>query len=484
MQVVADRSSSRWYAKFADAWIPMACLFWTIAAAGSILGQSAPYDVYPEAAPPYYRVRLEPSSSPGELSFGANFTIWIPPEAQTLRGLIVHQHGCGEGSCKSGLSGAYDLHWQALAKKHRCALVAPAYEQPEKADCQLWCDPRKGSAKAFLKALEMLGEKSGHRELAGLPWALWGHSGGGHWCGGMAMLYPERTLAAWLRSGVPLVEPVASKGNIQNYSLNDRILTVPLMCNVGTKEGVSVQDERFGSVWPANLEFFNNLRSRGGLIATSVDPLSSHECGNQRYLAIPWLDECLSQRLPAEFGEPVRPMNASQAWLASHGSDSNTELDPNNASADALKWSWLPNERIAKLWSQYHKDTLVVDETLPPAPDLAILQGDTISWTCDADLESGLAYFVIERDGKQIAQVPQKSNNPFGRPVFQGLQYSDTPPLPLAQMLYRDATLLSDGAPNEPQKISEPQKITVHSVNTVGRASAKTAVTIRPAIKP
>ena len=484
MQVVADRSSSRWYAKFADVWIPMACLFWTIAAAGSILGQSAPYDVYPEAAPPYYRVRLEPSSSPGELSFGANFTIWIPPEVQTLRGLIVHQHGCGEGSCKSGLSGAYDLHWQALAKKHRCALVAPAYEQPEKADCQLWCDPRKGSAKAFLKALEMLGEKSGHRELAGLPWALWGHSGGGHWCGGMAMLYPERTLAAWLRSGVPLVEPVASKGNIQNYSLNDRILTVPLMCNVGTKEGVSVQDERFGSVWPANLEFFNNLRSRGGLIATSVDPLSSHECGNQRYLAIPWLDECLSQRLPAEFGEPVRPMNASQAWLASHGSDSNTELDPNNASADALKWSWLPNERIAKLWSQYNKDTLVLDETLPPAPDLAILQGDTISWTCDADLESGLAYFVIERDGKQIAQVPQKSNNPFGRPVFQGLQYSDTPPLPLAQMLYRDATFLSDGAPNEPQKISEPQKITVHSVNTVGRASAKTAVTIRPAIKP
>jgi hypothetical protein len=292
------------------------------------------------------------------------------------------------------------------------------------------------------------------------------------------MLYPERTLAAWLRSGVPLVEPVASKGNIQNYSLNDRILTVPLMCNVGTKEGVSVQDDRFGSVWPANLEFFNTLRSRGGLIATSVDPLSSHECGNQRYLAIPWLDECLSQRLPSELGEPIRPMNASQAWLASHGSDSNTELDPNNASADALKWSWLPSERIAKLWSQYSKDTLVVDETVPPAPDLVTLQGDTISWTCDADLESGLAYFVIERDGKQIAQVPQKSNNPFGRPVFQGLQYSDTPPLPLAQMLYRDASFLSDAAP------TDTQKITVHSVNTVGGASAKTAVTIQPVTKP
>ena len=32
--------------------------------------------------------------------------------------MVVHQHGCGEGSCKSGLTGAYDLHWQALAKAH------------------------------------------------------------------------------------------------------------------------------------------------------------------------------------------------------------------------------------------------------------------------------------------------------------------------------------------------------------------------------
>jgi hypothetical protein len=89
-----------------------------------------------------------------------------------------------------------------------------------------------------------------------------------------------------------------------------------------------------------------------------------------------------------------------------------------------------------------------------------------------------LAYFVIERDGTQIAQVPQKSNNPFGRPVFQGLQYSDTPPLPLTQMLYRDASFLSDAAP------TDAQKITVHSVNTVGRASAKTSVTIQPVTKP
>lgn len=452
---------------------PFSAAAWLLCTSSALLGQSAHYDVFPEATLPYHRVRIEPSVEAGELCYGANFTVWIPPGVQSLRGIVVHQHGCGEGSCKSGLTGAYDLHWQALAKKHRCALLSPAYEQPEKADCQMWCDPRKGSAKAFQKALEMLGEKSGHPELPKLPWALWGHSGGGHWCGGMALLYPQRTVAAWLRSGVPLVEPVASKGNIQNYPINDGVLSVPLMCNLGTKEGVTVQDERFGSVWPANLEFFNNLRSRGGLIATSVDPLTSHECGNQRYLAIPWLDECLTQRLPEMQRQALRPMSASQAWLASHGEDSQVALDSNNASADALKWSWLPNERIAKLYSQYCKDSLVPDDTLPPAPTNAVREGGTIGWECEADLESGVAYFVIESDGKEVARLPEKSNNPFGRPVFQGLQYSDTPPQPLAQMRVSIQSL------SDSKSGSGPGKLTVHSVNTVGRCSAKTIVSSR-----
>ncbi len=131
--------------------------------------QQAPYDLFPPADPPYYRVRYEPSEKPGELIYGVNYTVWIPRDLKTLRGVIVHQHGCGEGSCKSGLTGAYDLHWQALAKKHDCALLAPAYEQPEKADCQMWCDPRNGSSAAFRKASGRLGAKSGHPELAEVP---------------------------------------------------------------------------------------------------------------------------------------------------------------------------------------------------------------------------------------------------------------------------------------------------------------------------
>ena len=112
--------------------------------AANLPASQPPYDVFPPAVPPYERVRYEAAKEPGGLIYPVNYTIWIPAGVPRLRGVIVHQHGCGEGSCKSGLTAAYDLHWQALAKKHDCALMAPAYVQPERADCQLWCDPRNG----------------------------------------------------------------------------------------------------------------------------------------------------------------------------------------------------------------------------------------------------------------------------------------------------------------------------------------------------
>lgn len=405
----------------------------------SATAQQAPYDVFPPASPPYYRVRYDASVEPGKLIFPVNYTIWIPPNVETVRGVIVHQHGCGEGSCKSGLTGAYDLHWQSLAKKHHCALLAPAYEQPEGADCQMWCDPRNGSDDAFQQSLVDLGVASGHPELSTVPWALWGHSGGGHWAGGMTLIHPERVIAAWLRSGVPLLEADAKRPGIKAHALSPASLAVPIMCNLGTQEGVTVKDGRFASVWPANQSFFEQVRLQGGMIGIAVDPLTSHECGNQRYLAIPWLDACLSARLPDQSRSDLRPMLSQDVWLADL--DTKTAVPAREFKGDGSKAIWLPNESIAKAWMQYVADTHVSDKSLPPAPTQVRFVDDVLSWSAEADLESGLAGFVIERDGKEIARVPQQAVNPFGRPLFQNLQYSDTPTQPLVEMTYKlDAT--------------------------------------------
>lgn len=435
----------------------LALLF--LAAASIASAQQPPYDVVPEANPPYYRVRYEASDKPGELIYPVKYTVWIPPGVETLRGVVVHQHGCGEGSCKSGLTGAFDLHWQALARKHDCALLAPSYEQPQEADCQMWCDPRNGSDAAFQKALVDLGNQSGHPELATVPWALWGHSGGGHWCGGMTLLHPDRVAAAWLRSGVPLLQPNPERVTIQPHALTDAALTVPIMCNPGTKEGVTVKEGRFAGVWPANETFFTTLRQNGGLVGVAVDPLTAHECGNQRYLAIPWLDACLTARLPETNGGALQPMPAGEAWLATL---LETEAIPaSRFKGDPATAVWLPNEEIARLWEHYVRDTEVPDTTPPPTPTNVQVKNGVVTWDAEADLESGIAHFIILRNGKEIGRVPEQAKNPFGRPLFQGLQYSDTPLQPLVEMTFTDGE----------KATSDSRTYRVISVNTVGLKS-------------
>ncbi|MCD6049968.1 MAG: GDSL-like Lipase/Acylhydrolase [Verrucomicrobia bacterium] len=432
-----------------------------LALAISATAQVAPYDEPLPVAPPYYRVRYEASTKPGELVYPVNYTLWIPPGLKTVRGVVVHQHGCGEGSCKSGQTGAFDLHWQALAKKHGCALLSPTYEQPDKANCQMWCDPRNGSDATFQKSLADLGTQSGHPELAKVPWALWGHSGGGHWSGGMVLLHPDRVAAAWLRSGVPPLTPGTPK---PDYAITETVAQVPVMCNLGTKEGVTVKDGRFAGVWKGVETFFVAMRSKGALIGVSADPLTSHECGNQRYLAIPWLDACLAARLPAKVGAPLKPMSAKKAWLAQLYLGEGEIIAPVAASkfTGAVEKSvWLPNQAIAKAWTQYVKDTAVTDDTPPPAPTNLKVNGNELSWESEADVESGLASFIIERDGQFLANVPENGKNPFGRPIFQNLQYSDTPSQPLVLMRYTDMQA----------QAGVKHKYRVIAVNTVGQKS-------------
>lgn len=434
-----------------------------VASGADLRAQKPPYDVFPAADPPYYRVRYEASKEPGGLAYPVNYTVWLPPGVKTLRGVVVHQHGCGEGSCKSGLTGAYDLHWQALARKHGCALLSPSYEQPEKADCQMWCDPRNGSDAAFRTALADLGAKAGHPELAKVPWALWGHSGGGHWCGGMVMLHPERVVAAWLRSGVPLLKAEPGRKGSKAHRLPEAALKVPLMCNLGTKEGVTEKGKQFAGVWPANEAFFDAVRVRGGLVGVAVDPLTSHECGNQRYLAIPWLNACLTARLPKAAGNPLREMPADRAWLAPPLGGK--AVPAAKYAGEPLKAAWLPNEAVARAWTEYVKDTKVSDTTAPPAPTNVRLNGNTLTWEAEADPESGLAGFVIERDGQVVANLPEKGRNPFGRPVFQGLQYSDTPAQPLVPLQFTDAKV----------EAGKGHAYRVIGVNTVGLKSRPSA---------
>jgi hypothetical protein len=114
---------------------------------------------------------------------------------------------------------------------------------------------------------------------------------------------------------------------------------------------------------------------------------------------------------------------------------------------------------------QYVKDTAVADTTPPPAPTNLRVEGNTLTWEAVADLESGLASFVIERDGKFLATIPDEGKNPFGRPVIQNLQYSDTPTQPLVPLKFTDMK----------SELGKKHAYRVRAVNTVGLKSAPSA---------
>lgn len=106
-------------------------------------------------------------------------------------------------------------------------------------------------------------------------------------------------------------------------------------------------------------------------------------------------------------------MPTDSAWLAS---PTGFEAVPAAQFAgDPLKAAWLPNELVARAWMQYVRDTAVSDTTPPPAPRNLRVRDNELSWEAEADLESGLARFIIERDGQFLANVPEPGKNRFGR---------------------------------------------------------------------
>jgi pimeloyl-ACP methyl ester carboxylesterase len=391
----------------------------------------------------YFHVFYPPSQTPGELRIGVNYTLWIPEgmETETVRGVIVHQHGAGMDAAHFGAFSAYDLHWQALARKWDCALLGPSYHVLNDGDLgaagsDYWFDPRLGSDKTFVKALGDFAAQTGHAELATVPWALWGHSAGAGWADVIATLHPERVVAIYYRSGSPLTwsdrpamyPPVA---------IPTAAYAIPRMCSIGVKE------KGLMHVLVATYDLYH---SNGAPTGFALDPRTGHECGDSRYLAIPFLDACLAMRLPEKGvkDQTLKPVDQSQAWLAPYPGD--TAVPAAEFKGDPKGAVWLPNAAVAAAWMEYVKTGTVSDCTAPPPPvDVRVNnrgdQGTEVTWDAVADPVSGLGGFIVLRDGHGVAQLPQHApEEVFGRPLFQGLSFHDTPTDPSPRMVYWDTS--------------------------------------------
>ena len=243
------------------------------------------------------------------------------------------------------------------------------------------------------------------------------------------------------------------------------------MLNPGAKEETKFPRNPEGlerGPWWGNLATFREYRAHGALVGLAPDPRTDHECGDSRYLAIPYLDSCMAQRLP-ERGSPdqtLKPMDASQGWLAPmFGKDAVPGPDYRGDRKESV---WLPDEVVARAWEEYVKTGAVGDTTPPPAPFHVRAsdrgeQGAEVTWNADSDFESGIRGFLVLRDGEELAKVPQAPVGRFGRPLFQSMTYHDTPAQPLPEMRHLDTSA----------RAGEKHVYTVVTINGVGLKSER-----------
>jgi pimeloyl-ACP methyl ester carboxylesterase len=353
---------------------------------------------------------------------------WVPEDVGTIRGVIVHLHGCTrEGDAWQMM---YDVQWKALAKKWHCVLLAPKFitGAGNSKTCINWYNPNNGTDQAFLEMLDKLAEKAGHPEIKTVPWALWGHSGGSIWVTSMTGRHPERVAVTVAQAcGVDISDIPAA-------------LKVPVLHHNG------IQDLCYN-----NATLFANGRRKGAFWAHAVNPvvasaMDGHQVHDMRYLAIPWMDVCLGMRLPEKAGDSkLREMDVSHAWL---GDTAKRTVAPEASfKGDKLAACWFPNQDLAEKWVEYMATGDVTDKTPPPAPYGLIANywpnNMMLRWHADPDLQSGIKTFIIYRDGVELQTLTYRTHTTFSKlPGYQRWNDGDQPaPIPAPEMTFTDANV-------------------------------------------
>jgi poly(3-hydroxybutyrate) depolymerase len=270
---------------------------------------------------------LDDSIAPGTNYDKAQFRLWVPRDAGTLRAVLV----LVPGSNGDGRSMADDSTWQAFAARNKLAIVACRFtDKPhDQSFIEHYVNVSQGSGQALLDGLAHLAARSRHPEIASAPLLFWGMSAGGEFNYEFAAWKPERVVAF-----------VVNKGGIYYSALTPRATReVPAMLFIGGKDLESRVNTITG--------LFAVNRRGGALWALAEEPGAAHVVGRSRDLSIIFFDDVLPLRL-GESSTALKPLVESTGFLGDFKSKAARAVA--DSAAPSYPTAWLPTARVARAW--------------------------------------------------------------------------------------------------------------------------------------
>jgi len=269
---------------------------------------------------------LEESAGPGSNYDKAEFRLWVPPDAGTLRAILV----LVPGSNGDGRAMAEDTVWQAFARKNKVALVACRFTDKtrEQSFIEHYVNVSQGSGQALIDVVAKFAVRSGHPELASAPFLMWGMSAGGQFNYEFTAWKPERVAAF-----------VVNKGGIYYSALvSAAARQVPGILFVGGKD-LEFRTNTIVGLFAVN-------RRGGALWALAEEPGVAHAVGRSRDVALVFFDDMLAMRL-GEAGA-LRPLDPKAGFIGDFKAKSFAAAS--GLPAPQGPTAWLATERVARAW--------------------------------------------------------------------------------------------------------------------------------------
>ena len=252
----------------------------------------------------------------------ANFSIYIPENVDTIKGVYAYMHGFGGDSRHI----VQDSTMQALSQFVDFALMGVQLDN-------MHMD--SGIGNSLIEAKNSFAEQSNHLELVYSPLFFDGYSWGGQWSYHYSQWRPQDVIAF-----------ITMKGGYHDTVYCENAITVPGYMFVGENDS----DYRIENL----TDVFLKHRNAGAIWALAMEPNSGHSRITDRNLLNTFLFDMINKRLPSSFNfeEPVPlfDIEENSGWL---GDRENFFIYPYDCYEGNDTLSWLSNSDNAQNWQSF-----------------------------------------------------------------------------------------------------------------------------------